>query len=100
MIDDTGFPKDGKASPCVARQYCGALGKAGNCQIGVSVQLVTDAASAAVNWRLFCPESWDDATTAAMRSRPQAIRARRARGRHPRRGAAPGEVAPGPGHAR
>jgi SRSO17 transposase len=62
VIDDTGFPKDGRASPCVARMYCGTLGKTGNCQIGVSVQLVTDRASLAVNWRLFCPESWDDAT--------------------------------------
>ena len=55
MIDDTGFPKDGKASPCVARQYSGTLGKIGNCQIGVSVHLVTDTASLAANWRLFCP---------------------------------------------
>ena len=29
VIDDTGFPKDGAASPCVARQYSGTLGKIG-----------------------------------------------------------------------
>ena len=62
MIDDSGFPKDGPASACVARQYSGTLGKAGNCQIGVSVHLVTDIASVAGNWRLFCPASWDDNT--------------------------------------
>src|SRR3954471_23509915 len=62
VIDDTGFPKDGKASPLVARMYSGTLGKTGNCQIGVSVQLVTDAASLAANWRLYCPSSWDDRT--------------------------------------
>jgi SRSO17 transposase len=62
VIDDTGFAKDGDASPCVARQYSGTLGKTANCQIGVSVQQVTDAASVAANWRLFCPGSWDDAT--------------------------------------
>src|SRR5437763_4304595 len=55
VIDDSGFPKDGTASPCVARQYSGTLGKTGNCQIGVSVQMVTDTASLAANWRLFCP---------------------------------------------
>ena len=60
VVDDTGFPKDGKASPCVARQYSGTLGKIGNCQVGVSVHLVTERASCAADWRLFCPESWDD----------------------------------------
>jgi SRSO17 transposase len=61
VVDDTGFPKDGPASPCVARQYSGTLGKAGNCQVGVSVHLVNEHASCAADWRLFCPESWDDA---------------------------------------
>jgi SRSO17 transposase len=61
VVDDTGFAKDGAASPCVARQYSGTLGKVGNCQIGVSVHLVNEYASCAADWRLFCPESWDDA---------------------------------------
>ncbi|MCO1580299.1 IS701 family transposase [Crossiella sp. SN42] len=60
VIDDTGFPKDGTSSPGVARMYCGALGKRGNCQIGVSVHAVTDWASTAVDWRLFLPVSWDE----------------------------------------
>jgi SRSO17 transposase len=60
VVDDTGFPKDGTASPCVARQYSGTLGKIGNCQVGVSVHLVNEHASCAADWRLFCPESWDD----------------------------------------
>jgi SRSO17 transposase len=60
IVDDTGFPKDGVSSPGVARMYCGALGKTGNCQVGVSVHAATDWASAAINWRLFLPESWDD----------------------------------------
>ena len=60
VVDDTGFPKDGTASPCVARQYSGTLGKVGNCQVGVSVHLVNEHASCAADWRLFCPESWDD----------------------------------------
>src|SRR5713101_7838377 len=61
VVDDTGFAKDGPASPCVARQYSGTLGKVGNCQVGVSVHLVNEHASCAADWRLFCPESWDDA---------------------------------------
>src|SRR2546423_6841022 len=60
VVDDTGFPKDGSASPCVARQYSGTLGKTANCQVGVSVHLVNEHASCAADWRLFCPESWDD----------------------------------------
>src|SRR5436189_1156945 len=60
VVDDTGFAKDGPASPCVARQYSGTLGKTGNCQIAVSVHLVNERASCAADWRLFCPESWDD----------------------------------------
>jgi SRSO17 transposase len=60
VVDDTGFGKDGTASPCVARQYSGTLGKIGNCQVAVSVHLVNEGASLAADWRLFCPESWDD----------------------------------------
>lgn len=63
VIDDTGFPKYGTSSPGVARQYSGTLGKVGNCQIGVSVHAVTDHASAALGWRLFIPEAWDDVCT-------------------------------------
>jgi SRSO17 transposase len=60
VVDDTGFPKDGKGSPCVARQYSGTLGKVANCQIGVSVHAVTDTASCPLDWRLFLPTSWDE----------------------------------------
>jgi SRSO17 transposase len=78
VVDDTGFPRDGTASPCVARQYSGTLGKTGNCQIAVSVHLVNEHASAAADWRLFCPQSWDDA---ALEDPVAAARARQRRGR-------------------
>jgi SRSO17 transposase len=60
VIDDTGFPKFGKMSVGVARQYSGALGKVGNCQIGVSVNACSDEASCPLDWRLFIPEEWDE----------------------------------------
>ncbi|MFE7244635.1 IS701 family transposase [Streptomyces sp. NPDC057580] len=78
-IDDVGFPKDGYDSPGVARMYCGALGKRGNCQIGVSVNLVSDHASSAVNWRLFLPESWDDTKNTGDALLTGAIQRRRAK---------------------
>ncbi len=85
VVDDTGFAKDGAASPCVARQYSGTLGKVGNCQVGVSVHLVNERASCAADWRLFCPESWDDA---ALDDPVAAAGARRRR----ERAGIPGEV--------
>jgi SRSO17 transposase len=60
VIDDTGFPKFGKYSVAVARQYSGALGKVGNCQIGVSVNAANDEASCPLDWRLFVPKEWDE----------------------------------------
>jgi SRSO17 transposase len=78
VIDDTGFPKDGTASPCVARQYSGTLGKTANCQIGVSVHLAGEQASCAADWRLFCPVSWDD-DAAPDEVAAMAIRRRRGR---------------------
>jgi DDE superfamily endonuclease len=44
----------------LARQYSGTLGKIGNCQVGVSVHLVSEHASCAADWRLFGPKSWDN----------------------------------------
>ena len=60
IVDDTSFPKFGRASVAVGRQYCGALGKVANCQVGVSINAATDEASCPLDWRLFLPEEWDD----------------------------------------
>jgi SRSO17 transposase len=72
VIDDTGFPKFGKRSVGVARQYSGALGKVGNCQIGVSINAAGENASCPLNWRLFLPEEWDEQSSWNQERRKQA----------------------------
>jgi SRSO17 transposase len=77
VIDDTALPKDGRFSPGVARQYCGALGKTANCQVIVSVNAVCDRASCPLDWRLFVPEEWDaDAERRAKAKIPDEVRHR------------------------
>ena len=58
IVDDTGFPKKGKHSVGVARQYCGQLGKQDNCQVAVSLSIANDHASLPVAYRMYLPESW------------------------------------------
>jgi SRSO17 transposase len=58
VLDDTGFPKQGKRSPGVKRQYSGTLGKIGNCQIGVSVHAVGERGTVPLGWALYLPEEW------------------------------------------
>jgi SRSO17 transposase len=58
IIDDTGFPKKGRHSVGVARQYCGQLGKQDNCQVAVSLSITNHAASLPVFYRLYLPEDW------------------------------------------
>jgi SRSO17 transposase len=59
IVDDTGFPKFGRHSAGVARQYSGTLGKIGNCQIGVSINAAGERASCPLDWRLFLPAEWE-----------------------------------------
>src|SRR5712672_3262146 len=58
IIDDTGFPKQGRHSVGVARQYCGQLGKQDNCQVAVSLSLANHHASLPVAYRLYLPQDW------------------------------------------
>src|ERR1035437_135345 len=58
IIDDTGFPKQGRPSVGVARQYCGQLGKQDNCQVAVSLSVANHHASLPVAYRLYLPEEW------------------------------------------
>ena len=43
VLDETGFVKKGAKSVGVAPQYCGAVGKIANCQIGVFLAYATAA---------------------------------------------------------
>jgi SRSO17 transposase len=58
VIDDTGFPKKGRHSVGVARQYSGTLGKTDNCQIAVSLHYVAPLGDYPLALRLFLPEPW------------------------------------------
>jgi SRSO17 transposase len=58
IVDDTAFPKKGKHSVGVTRQYCGQLGKQDNCQVAVTLSIANDWASLPVAYRLYLPEVW------------------------------------------
>jgi SRSO17 transposase len=74
VLDDTGFPKQGKGSPGVKRQYSGTLGKIGNCQIGVSVHAVGQKGTVPLGWELYLPEEWcEDAERRAKAKIPEKI---------------------------
>ena len=76
-VDDTSFPKQGKRSVGVKRQYCGALGKVANCQVAVSTLLLDDQLAWPLTFELYLPHEW--AADAAQRSRaqiPQGVRFR------------------------
>ena len=74
IIDDTGFPKKGKHSVGVARQYCGQLGKQDNCQVAVSVSLANERFSLPVRYQLYLPQSWaDDADRRKAAKVPEAL---------------------------
>ena len=58
IVDDTGFPKKGRHSVGVGRQYCGQLGKQDNCKVAVSLSVAICQASLPVAWQLYLPEAW------------------------------------------
>jgi SRSO17 transposase len=58
IVDDTGFPKKGKHSVGVTRQYCGQVGKQENCRIAVSLSVATWNSSLPIAYRLYLPKEW------------------------------------------
>ena len=57
-VDSSEFPKKGRESVGVARQYCGARGKTENCQSGVFVSFTSDIGYGLLEGRLYLPKSW------------------------------------------
>jgi SRSO17 transposase len=69
IVDDAGYPKKGKHSVGVTRQYCGQLGKQDNCQVAVSVSVANERASLPIGYQLYLPQDW--AQDAARRKRAE-----------------------------
>jgi SRSO17 transposase len=75
LFDDVSFPKQGRHSVGVQRQYCGALGKKANCQVAVSVHYVSPKGHYPLDLRLYLPEAWlSDAQRLDKADVPQAQR--------------------------
>jgi SRSO17 transposase len=74
IVDDTGYPKKGKHSVGVTRQYCGQLGKQDNCQVAVSVSVANERSSLPIGYQLYLPQEWaQDATRRKRAEVPAAI---------------------------
>jgi SRSO17 transposase len=74
IIDDTGFPKQGRHSVGVSHQYCGQLGKQANCQVAVSLSLAHHDASLPVAYQLYLPKGWaEDESRRRKAGVPEAI---------------------------
>ena len=68
VIDDTSFPKQGKHSVGVARQYCGALGKIANCQVATTALLWARGRAWMLGATLYLPQEWITRSPVAARA--------------------------------
>ena len=74
IVDDTGYPKKGRHSVGVARQYCGELGKQDNCQVAVTLSVANESASLPIAYRLYLPKDWTaDAERRAKAGVPESV---------------------------
>jgi SRSO17 transposase len=74
ILDGTSFPKQGRASVGVARQYCGALGKIANCQVAVTAALWTGVRAWCLGATLYLPEEWVTPKARQQARIPAAVR--------------------------
>jgi len=80
IFDPSGFPKRGRESVGVKRQWCGRLGKLDNCQVGVYMAYASPQEHALVDVRLYLPEEW--ASDKARRTKCHVPKAVKFRTRH------------------
>lgn len=77
VFDPSAFPKSGKASVGVARQWCGRLGKVDNCQVAVYMGYASSEEHALVDTRLYLPKEWtQDPKRCRKAGIPQGVRYR------------------------
>ncbi len=77
VVDDTSFPKKGRHSVGVTRQYCGQVGKQDNCQIAVTLSVASRHASLPIAYRLYLPELWaEDRERRAKAGVPEEVKFR------------------------
>lgn len=70
IVDSSDFPKKGRQSVGVKRQYCGQLGKIANCQAGVFLAYTSPHGTTLLDRRLSLPQGWvDDPAFAARRQK-------------------------------
>ena len=80
VFDPSGFPKAGRESVGVARQWCGRLGKVDNCQVAISLGYVSSQGHTLVATRLYLPKAWTKDTARLDKAGvPKASRAYRTR---------------------
>ena len=58
VFDPSAFPKSGKESVGVARQWCGRLGKVDNCQVGIAMGYASAHEHTLVDMRIYLPKEW------------------------------------------
>jgi SRSO17 transposase len=59
-VDETSFPKRGKHSAGVKKQYCGTTGQVQNCQVGVFLSYITARGHTLIDRELYVPQDWLD----------------------------------------
>lgn len=70
VFDPSSFPKSGRESVGVARQWCGRLGKIENCQVAMFLGYVSSREHMLVDTRLYLPKEW---TTDAARMKKAGV---------------------------